>query len=645
MPTSKPKRNTSSPKFSTFDQYLFHEGTHHEVYRKMGAHPVTENGIDGVHFTLWAPGAKSASILCQAGDWSPERFPMQKGENGIFELFVPHLKAGDLYRYAILGADGVLRHKSDPYAFATELRPSNASIIVGESDFVWTDAAHLRSAKRNDPLERPMAIYEVHLGSWKRNDSEHGFLNYRELAHQLAEYVTYMGYTHIELIGISEHPLDASWGYQVTGYFSPTSRHGSPDDFRYFVNHMHEHHIGVILDWVPAHFPKDAFGLSRFDGTPLYESADPLRAEYPEWGTYAFDFSKPEICSFLSSNAFYWVKEFHVDALRVDAVAAMLFHSAGRREWRPNCYGREENLESIAFLKELNHALTKETSAYMIAEDSSIMAGITKAVEDGGLGFKMKWNMGWMNELLRYVKENPLYRGWHHDKLTHSPDYSFLEQFVLVLSHDEVVHLKRSMLEKFPGRYEDKLGGLKTLYAYQILHPGKKLLFMGQDFAETQEWSEAREINWSLADQPGHRDVMNCMRRLLSLYKSHPCLYKDSSNPITFEWINRSDAMRSTISFMRRNPWNYNSALLSVCNFSPVEYTVYTCGAPLPGSYRRLFSTYDDGEDAALAIRAEKKDCDGYPYTLSFTLRPYESAVFSLPYVRKPRQSDSDNNQ
>ena len=630
----KPKINPLA--LTAFDRYLFHEGTHHALYRKMGAHPDTENGQDGVRFTLYAPSARSVSVLCRESDWLPDRLTMQKNEDGIFELFVPHMQAEDLYRFAVLGEDGVLRHKSDPFAFMSELRPSNASVVTAPSDFTWTDAAFRRSLKRSDPIERPMAIYEVHLGSWKRNQGDPGFLDYRTLAHQLAEYVTYMGYTHVELIGICEHPLDASWGYQVTGYFSPTSRYGTPDDFRYFVNHLHKHHIGVILDWVPAHFPKDDFGLARFDGTPLYESADPLRAEYPEWGTYAFDFSKGEVCSFLASSAFYWVEEFHIDALRVDAVAALLFHNAGRSEWRPNCYGRAENLESIAFLKELNRALAEETPAYMIAEDSSIMAGITKPVDEGGIGFKMKWNMGWMNEILRYIKEDPLYRGWHHDKLTHSPDYSFLEQFVLVLSHDEVVHLKRSMLEKFPGRYEDKLGGLKTLYTYQMLHPGKKLLFMGQDFAETQEWSETREINWGLADQPGHRDVMNCLRRLLKLYRSHPCLYKDSSNPTTFEWINRSDAMRSTISFLRRNPWNYNSALLTVCNFSPVEYTGYACGAPIGGKYRRIFSTYDEGDTAEpLTVTAEARECDGYPNAITFTLRPYESVVFALPAVRK----------
>ncbi|MBO5269220.1 MAG: 1,4-alpha-glucan branching protein GlgB [Clostridia bacterium] len=644
MPLPNQSGTVHAVRFTEFDSYLFHEGTNYQVYQKMGAHPTVENGISGTRFTLWAPYAREVSLLCEKSEWKEGVLPFEKREDGVWELFVPKMGTGDLYRYAVCGADGIYRHKADPYAFYTELRPSNASIVYPLcSGYAWGDLPWRRAEKRADPLEKPMAVYEVHLGSWKKDYEKNpatGFLNYRELALQLAEYVTYMGYTHVELIGISEHPLDASWGYQVTGYYSPTSRYGTPDDFRFFVDHLHKNGIGVILDWVPAHFPKDQFGLSTFDGTPLYEHADPLRAEYPEWGTKAFDFGKPEVRSFLISNAFYWVKEFHIDALRVDAVAAMLFSNFGRAEWRPNRFGRPENLESISFLKELNRVLSAETGAYLIAEDSSIMAGITKKVADGGMGFKFKWNMGWMNDTLKYIKEDPLYRGWHHDKITHSIDYAFLENFMLVLSHDEVVHLKASMLEKFPGRIEDKFGGLKTLYTYQMTHPGKKLLFMGQDFGETAEWIEDREINWGLTYDSGHRDIMNCMRRLLSLYRKHPVLYKDSDNPVTFEWVNKSDAMRATISFMRRNPWNYNSALLVICNFAPVGHEVYTCGIPLPGTYKRLFSTYDEGDVAPeepFALKSEKRECDGYSYTLSLKLRPYESVVFALPKARPPR--------
>ena len=641
------QNRTHSVRFTEFDSYLFHEGTNHQVYRKMGAHPTVENNVAGTRFTLWAPSARAVSLLSEKGGWREDSHPMQRTQDGVWELFLPEIGVGDLYRYAVCGADGVWRHKSDPYAFFSELRPANASVIYPLDGYVWGDLSWRRAERRRDPLERPIAVYEVHPGSWKKDyegNPQTGFLNYRRLAHELAEYVTYMGYTHVELIGISEHPLDASWGYQVTGYYAPTSRYGSPDDFRYFVDYMHQNGIGVILDWVPAHFPKDSFGLSEFDGTPLYEHSDPLRAEYPEWGTKAFDFGKPEVRSFLISNAFYWVTEFHIDALRVDAVAALFFSNFGRGEWRPNSFGRPENLEGIAFLKELNRVLTAETNSYLIAEDSSIMAGVTKKVSEGGIGFRFKWNMGWMNDTLKYIKEDPIYRGWHHDKLTHSIEYAFLENFMLVLSHDEVVHLKRSMLEKFPGRIEDKFGGLKTLYSYQMTHPGKKLLFMGQDFGETSEWMEDRALNWGLADDSGHRDVMNCMRRLLSLYKAHPVLHTDSDNPVTFEWVNRSDAMRATISFIRRNPWNYNSALLVICNFAPVEYADYTCGVPLPGTYKRLFSTYDEGDtlpEEPAILKSEKRGCDGYQHTLRIRLRAYESVVFALPKERAARRAKS----
>lgn len=623
--------------FTDLDLYLFHEGTHRTLYRKMGAHRATENGVSGTHFALWAPNARAVSLLSARGNWQTSAHPLTRADGGIWECFVPEMEDGEIYRYAVCGADGFWRDKSDPYAFRSELRPANASVVAPLDGYAWNDHAWMQRGEHVEPREQPIAVYEVHLGSWKKDyagNPQTGFLNYRTLAHELADYVSYMGYTHVELIGISEHPLDASWGYQVTGYFSPTSRYGSPDDFRYFVDHMHRRGIGVILDWVPAHFPKDAFGLCELDGTPLYEHTDPLRREYPEWGTRAFDFGKGEVRAFLLSNAFYWVREFHIDALRVDAVAAMLFSSFGRSEWRPNRYGGTEDLEGIAFLREVNRALSSETSAYLIAEDSSIMAGITKPVEDGGMGFKFKWNMGWMNDTLRYFKEDPLYRGWHHDKLTHSIDYAFLESFMLPLSHDEVVHLKRSMLEKIPGRIEDKFGGLKTLYAYQITHPGKKLLFMGQDFAESAEWLEHREINWGLTYDSGHRDVMNCMRRLLTLYKKYPVLYVDSSDPTTFEWINRSDAMRATISYMRRNPWNYNGALLVICNFAPVDHSFYTCGAPLPGAYARVFSTIDVGDvppDEPPLYYADNRPCDGYPHTLTLHLHPYESVVFALP--------------
>lgn len=627
--------------FSDFDSYLFHTGKQYYAYRFLGAHLCSQNGEDGAFFRLYAPNALSVSVITEANSWDESASPMAKRPDGIWECFVPGADKGHVYRYAVTGADGVIRYKSDPYAFFSEKRPSNGSVIFPLDGYSWHDGGYLSGVKAADAPLKPMAIYEVHLGSWKKDYSLNpdGFLNYRELANQLSQYLDYMGYTHVELIGICEHPFDGSWGYQVTGFFSPTSRYGTPDDFRYFVDVMHDHNIGVILDWVPAHFPKDSFGLACFDGTHLYESDDPLRAEYPEWGTLAFDHGRPEVCSFLVSSAFYWVSEFHIDALRVDAVAAMLYSSFSRASWRPNIYGGCENLESMAFLKNLNSYLRAETQAYLIAEDSSTLPGITRPVEEGGFGFMFKWNMGWMNDTLRYMAKDPFFRRYHHSELTRIADYSFLENFVLVLSHDEVVHLKHSMLEKFPGGIEDKFGSLKAMYAFQFTFPGKKLIFMGQDIAEDREWDENREVNWALAEQFGHRDVMQCLRNLLSLYRTYPALYSDTMDERTFQWIRRDDSDRNIISYIRRNPWNYNGAVLAVCNFSPVQYSDYSCGAPLPGYYNRLFSTYDslpgggspEEEGGIPPVTAVEGLCDGLPYRLSYSLRPFEAVVFSLP--------------
>jgi len=629
--------------FTDFDSYLFHQGTHYALYQKMGAHLIEENGQKGVLFTLWAPNARSVSVLTSATGWDETAGQMTASANGVWERFIPGAEAGDVYRYAVTGADGIKRYKSDPYAFFSEKRPANGSVVWPLEGHDWQDGDFLAAQNSKTVLERPMAIYEVHLGSWKKYykgpEDTDGFMNYRELAGQLAEYVNYMGYTHVELIGISEHPFDGSWGYQVTGFFSPTSRYGTPEDFRCFVDTMHRHGIGVILDWVPAHFPKDSFGLESFDGTALYESPDPLRAEYPEWGTKAFDHAKGEVRAFLISSAFYWIREFHIDALRVDAVAAMLYASFSRAEWRPNRFGGSENLESMDFLRQLNSAVRGETEAYLIAEDSSIISGITEDVDKGGFGFLFKWNMGWMNDALRYLGRDPLYRHWHHGELTHTADYAFLENYVLPISHDEVVHLKRPMVDKAPGKLEDRFGGLKSLYTYQFTHPGKKLLFMGQEFADDREWSEGRCLDWGLTHDLGHRDVMQCVKNLLAVYRRYPCLYTDSKNPTTFEWINRSDADRNILSFIRRNPWNYEGALLVICSFSPIAYGDYTCGAPLPGYYKRIFSTYDSlpggGSASELGdippLTAEAHDCDGYSFRLHYALRPFESVILEFP--------------
>ena len=627
--------------FTEYDAFLFHEGTNHEAYRKLGAHPDVENGVAGTRFSVWAPNAGFVCVLTARTGWEDEKWMHRSERDGsIWECFLPGVGVGDAYRFVVTGADGVKRYKADPFALRAERRPENASIVCSLDSYEWHDAEYQAQRDNRQVLNRPMAIYELHLGSWKKRwEGEDGFYSYSELAGQLVEYVTWMGYTHVELMGICEYPFDGSWGYQVTGYFAPTARYGTPDDFRYLVDRLHQAGIGVILDWVPAHFPKDAFGLETFDGTPLYESADPLRREYPEWGTNAFDHSKPEVRSFLISSACYWVREFHVDALRVDAVAAMLYADYSREEWRPNIYGGRINLESRDFLCQLNTTVCGVTSGFLIAEDSSTEDGITRDVRWGGVGFTLKWDMGWMNDSLRYVSKEPIYRRYHHEELAHTVDYAFAENWVLVLSHDEVVHLKRSMAGKAPGSQADRLATLKTLYTYQFTHPGKKLLFMGQDFAQEQEWSEAREIDWYLAEDFAHRDVLQCVRNLLALYKRYPALYTDSQNPTTFEWVNRHDADRNIFSYIRRNPWDYNGALLVVLNFSPVAYHGYTVGVPLSGLYARVFSSYDSlpgqGNPAEIGgippLTAQRHDCDGYPHMLTYDLRPFEAIVIEFP--------------
>ena len=626
------------------EKYLFHEGTYYESYQKLGAHPATKYRKKGVMFSVWAPNAKKVSVLTDANGWDADLGAM-KNKNGIWELFVPGAKEGSIYQYMILGRDGITRFKADPYAFASELRPANCSVIVSTESYTWQDGEYMASRDRSSVLSKPMSIYEVHLGSWKKDYrlNQDGFLNYRTLADQLAEYVIYMGYTHVELIGICEHPFDGSWGYQCSGYFAPTSRYGTPDDFRYFVDRLHQAGIGVILDWVPAHFPKDSFCLESFDGTALYESEDPLRAEYPEWGTKAFDFGKNEVRGFLISSAFYWIREFHIDALRVDAVCAILYNSFGRKEWRPNKDGGTENLEGMAFIRQLNKAVNTLTDAYLIAEDSSILEGLTESVENNGFGFLFKWSLGWMNDTLKYFEKDPVYRKYHHSSLVNTVSYAYTENFVLVLSHDEVVHLKHSMLGKMPGPEGEQLAGLKSLYTLQYTFPGKKLLFMGQEFAQEREWDENREIDWALATTFGHRDVLQCVRNLLQVYKKYPVLYSDSKDSRTFEWVNKNDASRNIISFIRRNPWTYDSALLVICNFSPVEYTDYSCGVPLTGLYARVFSTYDslpgggnpDEVGGIPPLTPSESLCDGYSFRLTYSLRPNECVIIEFPTGEK----------
>jgi len=618
--------------FGELDTYLFHHGTHYELYNKMGAHIREINGVRGVHFVLWAPHARAVCVVSDGNGWTPWADVMEKCDDSIWELFVPGMCEGVKYKYLIVREDGSEVYKIDPYAFRSELRPANASVVTS-LDYEWGDSKWLKEKKGENFLEKPMAVYEVHLGSWKKDLSkwdEDQYFDYRRLAHELAEYVNYMGYTHVELMGICEYPFDPSWGYQVTGYFSPTARYGTPEDFMYFVDYLHKNGIGVILDWVPAHFPKDDFGLANFDGTPLYEYADPLRAEYPEWGTKAFDLGKKEVSNFLIASAFFWVEKYHIDALRVDAVAAMLYNSFGRSEYRPNEYGGNENLESFEFFRHLNSIIRQRTDAFLIAEDSSIIAGVTAPAKKGGLGFGLKWNMGWMNDSIRYYNTDPIFRPYHHHLMTHTLEYCFIENYMLVLSHDEVVYGKGSMINKFIGNKLDKLGSLKTCYTMMIGHPGKKLLFMGQDFAQEREWNFKTGLDWFLCDDEGHRDVMNCWRELLHIYRKYPVLHNDCGGDPTFEWINSGDCNRNIFTFIRRNPWNYNNALIFVCNFAPVERWEMGVGAPVEGNYKRIFSTYPDG--SPLEIQTVEELCDGRKYKLIFNLRPYESCIFEVPY-------------
>ena len=628
--------------FTDVDNYLFRQGTSYEVYKKMGAHIVTENDVKGTRFVLWAPNAQAVSVVCETIE--PDReIPMERSADGIWEVFIPQVKSGDVYRYAITGADGVKRYKSDPYSFRYQLRPDNGSVVSSLRGYKWNDSDYMADVDNTAVIDRPMAIYEVHLGSWKKEykdeDDPDGFMNYRELGDQLADYVSYMGYTHIELMGICEYPFDPSWGYQVTGYFAPTSRYGAPNDLRYMIDTLHQRGIGVILDWVPAHFPKDDFALGRFDGTPLYESADPLRAEFPIWGTYAFDHGKPEVRSFLISSAFYWINEFHIDALRVDAVAAMQYADFSRSEWRPNIHGGHINLESTDFLKQINSELTQRTKGYLMAEDSSIERGITNDVHIGGLGFTLKWNMGWMYDTLKYLSYDFHERRYHHGELTHIPDYAFSENFILVLSHDEVNVGKGSITDRLFGSYEDKLASVKALYAFQFTFPGKKLLFMGLDFAQDSEWDFGKSLDRRLIDDPGHRDVMLTVRRLLSVYKETPTLYSDTKDSAAFEWVTKDFADANVISYIRKNPWNYSGAVLVICNFSPWHHGGYSCGVPVDGEYTRIFSTYDfipgQGGPEELGgypvMRCENSWCDGKPYRLSYGLRPFESVIIKLP--------------
>ena len=619
------------------DHYLFGQGNHYEIYKKLGAHEVTA-GKKGVYFAVWAPHAKSVSVIGEFNGWDAAADRMERQEPlGIYTVFVPEAKDGQMYKYCIETQSGELIYKADPFANYAELRPGTASRITDVSHLKWTDDRWMESRKKWDNKENPLSIYEVHMGSWMRHPGreDEGFYTYREFAEAITKYVKKMGYTHVELMGIAEHPFDGSWGYQVTGYYAPTSRYGTPEDFAYMINYLHRNGIGVILDWVPAHFPKDVHGLADFDGTPTFEYADPRKGEHPDWGTKIFDYEKPQVRNFLIANALFWIEHFHVDGLRVDAVASMLYLDYGKQDgqWVPNKYGGNQNLEAIEFFKHLNSVvLGRNPGTMMIAEESTAWPKVTGNPEDDGLGFSLKWNMGWMHDFTEYMKLDPYFRKNAHHMMTFSMEYAYSENYILVLSHDEVVHLKCSMLNKMPGEGFDKYANLKAAYAFMTGHPGKKLLFMGQEFAQLREWSEERELDWFLLSEEPHQQIQNWYRDLLHLYKKNPALYELDNDPAGFEWINKDDIFRSIFSFVRHSKGKKKN-LLFVCNFTPVAREDYRVGVPTKRQCKLVLNSDEkeyggSGEKRKEIYKPVKKECDGQKYSFAYPLPAYGVAVF-----------------
>lgn len=624
------------------DQYLFGIGQHFEVYERFGAHLTEKDGMEGVCFSVWAPAAKSVSVVGTFNGWREAAGCMERlGASGIYELFVPGAIEGDLYKYCIHTRTGEVLYKADPYAFESEVRPGNASRVAGIEDYRWRDQEWMTRREKKDYRTEPINILEVHPGSFQKRPiteaDPDGFLNYKQLAHALGDYAEEMGYTHVELLGILEYPFYGSWGYQVTWYFAPTSRYGNPKDFMYLVDYLHRKGIGVYLDWVPAHFPKDAHGLACFDGTPLYEYEDPRKGEHREWGTKVFDYGKKEVRNFLCASAVFWLKEYHLDGLRVDAVSSMLYLDYGRGpgEWIPNIYGGNQNLEAVEFLQLLNRTTRKfAPGTVMIAEESTSWPGVTGEPEGQGLGFHMKWNMGWMNDTLAYMEKDPIYRSYHHDHLTFGMVYAYTEHFIQALSHDEVVHGKHSLLGKMPaGEGLDPFGDLRAYYGFYIGHPGKKLLFMGQEFAQEREWSENRELDWFLLSEPKHLGMQRYMHSLYEIYREYPALYELDYEPGGFQWMDPDDAEESIVSFARfgRNGNN----LLFVINFTPVERKEYRLGTPCGGSYELLLDSSwkkfgGTREELHKIYEAENIPSGQRETSFSYDLSGYEAAIFSF---------------
>ncbi len=620
------------PGIGELDKHLFNKGAHQKVYEIMGAHLMKMGDVSGVRFTVWAPNAKRVSVVGSFNNWDGRRHLMRLlGSSGIWELFIPSLQTGDRYKFEICDKNGKVYTKLDPYAFHISKRPESCGIIHCKENFSWTDEKWMKKRMETDFLKSPVSIYEVHLASWGNpslGKLEEGqeFHNYRELAFSLASYVKKMGFTHIELLPVNEHPLDQSWGYQVTGMYAPTSRFGTPEDFAFFVNHMHKNDIGVILDWVPAHFPKDSFSLGRFDGTALYEHEDPRKGEQKDWGTYIYNFGRHEVKNFLTGSALYFLAKFHIDGLRVDAVASMLYLDYSRKEgeWLPNEYGGNHNLEAIAFLRELNtltHSLFPGTM--MIAEESTSFPKVSRPVSDGGLGFTMKWNMGWMHDSLDYFSLDPLFRKGSHNKLTFSLLYAFSENFVLPYSHDEVVHGKKSLLDRMPGDYEQKFANLRALYTYMFTHPGKKLLFMGGEFAQWIEWNCNKALDWHLTGYPNHGGIQTLVAKLNEIYKENPPLWQEDFSPSTFQWLDCEDSAQSIYSYMRKD--GEDNALIVILNLTPVVRNEYFCGVPFEGEWEEIFSSDEErfggtGISNKGTLCAVKGRYQGEEYTLKVRL-------------------------
>lgn len=620
------------------DLYLFAQGTHYDIYKKLGAHPSVEDGVKGMFFAVWAPNAASVNIIGTFNNWNEESHEMKKaGPGGIYELFVPNVGNNEMYKYLIHTAKGEKLYKADPFANYAEMRPGNASKTYDISGFKWTDSAWINARSGKDYNKEPLAIYECHIGSWMKHPdgTEEGFYNYREFADRIIEYLKEMQYTHIELMGIAEYPYDGSWGYQVTGYYAPTSRYGTPDDFMYLVNELHKNKIGVILDWVPAHFATDAHGLGRFDGECIFEHPDPRRGEHPDWGTKIFNYGKTEVKNFLIANVLFWAREYHVDGIRVDAVASMLYLDYGKKDgqWLPNEYGGNKNLEAIEFFRHMNSVVLGANPGFLtIAEESTAWPLVTGSVEDGGLGFCFKWNMGWMHDFCEYMKLDPIFRKNNHYAMTFAMSYNNSENYILPLSHDEVVHLKCSMLNKMPGYPIDKYANLRVGYSYYFGHAGKKLLFMGQDFAQEREWSEKRELDWFLLGEELNRGMHEYVKELLKLYRKYPSMYSIDNDWGGFEWLNADDAERSIYSFFRKDETGKNN-IMFVLNMTPVMREGYKIGVPKKKKYKLLLNSDDkrfggNGHAIPAEISAVKEKCNFKDYSITFDLPPLTAAIF-----------------